>query len=476
MFKPTASFPWLLAHEIKLLWRGSILLRTSKYVLVPVIAVSIIFQAIALLIVKYLQTQTLPLPVLILIANINLIFLSGLMLSRAMTSAIDVLYARGDADFLLASPIKPIRILAVRMIGVAASVAAPWLLLAAALANALAFFGNWQALAAYIIIPMVAVLVTAIAFLSVVSLVASIGPAKARLVSHGIALFIGVFIFALGQAPHYIAPANLRALWLAFMPNADNINAAIWLPARAFLGEFIPATLFCAVCMLVFWLVLLTRARQFADGTISAAAYGSGPARRRANAAFRRTPFAATMLKNLRLLLRFPGLVTQTVYRSLTLVPVTMILTGHFAIGTGPGVVIPLLVFLAGQLALFFISIIIGGEQSPDLLASAPVAQQTGRRAAYAAAAYACLIVMALPIIGVVFRESQMLPMLLAAIMGSILSNLMLGQRFPIPLLRPAFGKTQTGTVFSLILGVSASSLWACLAWLAVTIHPLATL
>ncbi|OYV24379.1 MAG: hypothetical protein B7W99_02650, partial [Rhodospirillales bacterium 20-58-10] len=340
MFKP-ASFAWLLAHEINLLWRGSILLRTSKYVLVPVIAVSVIFQVVALLIVKYLQSPTLSQAILILIANINLIFLSGLMLSRAMTSTIDVLYSRGDADVLLASPIKPISILAVRMIGVAASVAAPWLLLAAALANALAIFGNPQALATYIIIPMLAALVTAIAFLSVVSLVARSGPAKARLFSHSIALFIGVFIFALGQAPRYIAPASLRTLWQAFMPTATNINAAIWLPARAFLGEFIPAALFCAVSILIFWLVLITRARQFADGTISAAAYGSGPAGRRGSGAFRQHPFATTILKNLRLLLRFPGLVTQTTYRSLTLVPVTMILTGHFTIGTGPSVVIP---------------------------------------------------------------------------------------------------------------------------------------
>ncbi|MDE8343435.1 MAG: hypothetical protein POG24_06420, partial [Acidocella sp.] len=201
-----------------------------------------------------------------------------------------------------------------------------------------------------------------------------------------------------------------------------------------------------------------------------------GPARRRGGGTFRPPPFAATMLKNLRLLLRFPGLVTQTIYRSLTLVPVTMILTGRVAIGTGPSIVLPLLVFLAGQLALFFISIIMGSEQSPDLLAAAPVSPQTGRRAAYAAAAYACAIIMAVPVIGVLWREGQLLWVLLPAMGGSIICNLLLGQRFPIPLLRPAFGKTQTGTVFGLILGVSASSLWAFIAWLAVTPHPFATL
>ncbi|HQT64732.1 MAG TPA: hypothetical protein PLT25_08415 [Acidocella sp.] len=467
MFKPT-SFSWLFAHEINLLWRNSILIRTSRHVIIPVIFVGVVFQAVALGIAYFLRGQNFSLPVMIVAANINLIFLFGLMLSRAMTSAIDVLYARGDADFLLASPIPPVRILAVRMLGVTASVAAPWMLLTGVLANAFAIFGKPQALAAYIMIPMEAAVATSLAFLLVVVLVSKLGPRQARRVSHSLALVVGVVIFALGQAPHYIPASSLRGLWLALMPNDQNINAPIWLPARAMLGQAIPVLIICTLCTGFFLAVLFGRAKQYADGTISAASYAGDSPPQRDNGHFRQAPLAATMLKNLRILLRFPGLVTQTVYRSLTLVPVLMILTGRVAIGTGPEVVVPLLVFLTGQLALFFVSIITGGDQAPELLASAPVLAATGRKAAYAAAGYASLVVMALPVIGVLLRQGGHLPALLACMAGCGLSNLILGQRLPIPLYRPAFGKTQTGTVLGLILGVSASSVWALLAWLLV--------
>jgi hypothetical protein len=150
-----------------------------------------------------------------------------------------------------------------------------------------------------------------------------------------------------------------------------------------------------------------------------------------------------------------------------------MILTGRIAIGAGPNVVVPLIVFLSGQLALFFISVIIGSDQSPELFGSAPVAPAAGRRAAYAAAGYGTLVIMALPVFGILFREAGTLPVLLAAMLGVVACNLALGQKFPIPLLRPEFGKARTGTVLGLILGVSVSTAWSFAAWVLVTPDPL---
>ena len=54
-----------------------------------------------------------------------------------------------------------------------------------------------------------------------------------------------------------------------------------------------------------------------------------------------------------------------------------------------------------------------------------------------------------------------------------LLSNLILGQKLPIPLVRADFGKTQKATVFGLIIGVAVSSFWAWIVWLAVMPHPL---
>jgi hypothetical protein len=133
------------------------------------------------------------------------------------------------------------------------------------------------------------------------------------------------------------------------------------------------------------------------------------------------------------------------VYRSLTLVPVAMILSGRVRIGAAPGIVVPLLVFLAGQLALFFCSVIIASDQAPDLCRGAPVPAGLAPRASAAASFYATILIMALPLAGILLREGAVLPVAVAGIAGAAASNLALAQAFPIPLVRPAFGKTQKG-------------------------------
>jgi ABC-2 type transport system permease protein len=469
--RPT-SFAWLFAHEVRLLWRGSILVRTSRHVLVPIIAVGLVFQSVALAVAWEAGRAGLDQPTLVMIANLNLFFLFFLMLSRAMTATIDVLYSRGDVDFLLASPLPPARVLAVRMLGVAAATSAPWLLLGGALANALVVFGRPAALAIYPMIFGVALVAAAASFALVVLLVGRAGPRAARTISHSASLLVGVLIFVLGQAPRYVPKSDMAHLWGRFLPNAGDAGSPFWLPARAMLGQALPLAASLAACALIFLAVLLSLDKKFASGAISAAAIAAGarPGNRRGQ--FRRDPFAATMLKDLRLLLRFPGLLTQTVYRSLTLVPVAMILTGRVAIGAGPGIVVPLLVFLAGQLALFFGSVIIASDQCPDLSRAAPVPAGLAPRASAAAAFYATILIMALPLMGILLREGGTLPVASLGIAGAAFSNLALAQKLPIPLMRPAFGKSQKGNILGLILGVAVSSAWAGAAYVLVTPHP----
>ncbi len=470
--RPTGFF-WLFAHELRLLWRGSILVRTRRHVVLPLVVVGVVFQAVALAVAWAGMKAHLSPPILVMIANLNLVFLLFLMLSRAMTGAIDVLYSRGDVDFLLASPIPPSRVLAVRVLGVASATASPWLLLGGVLANALICFGDIRALAVYPMIFGLALAATALAFTLVVLLVGRLGPSRARTVAHGFALLIGVAIFALGQAPRIVPAKRMGRLWRAFMPDAHDLHSALWLPGRAMLGEPLPMLATLGVFVLIFLTVLLTLDKRFASGAISAAAFGTRAAPRRRRARFWGEPFTALLLKHLRLLRRFPGLITQTVYRSLTLVPVVMILGGHVKIGSGPEIVVPLLVFLAGQLALFFGSVLVGTDQAPELLLSAPVYAGVGRRASGTAALYATLLILALPVLGVMLRDGFLVPATLVGICGAVLTNLAFAENFPIPLVRAGFGKRQVGSVMGLVIGVAVSSAWALGAYLMVAPHPL---
>jgi ABC-2 type transport system permease protein len=363
-------------------------------------------------------------------------------------------------------------VLAVRMIGVALTVSAPWLLLGGVLANALAFYGEYWALAIYPMLLAVGLLVSAAAFAMVVVLVGWMAPGRARGLANVLALAIGLLIFGLGQAPRFIPPSMMRNLWYSVMPAGD-ADGMQWIPGKALLGQPAPLLLFIAFTAAVFGLVWVSLAKKFNSGALSAAAYrpGAKPPRN-TNGQFGRGVFATAFIKNLRLLTRFPGLVSQTVYRSLTLVPVVLILAGKVRIGSGPEVVAPLLVFLAGQLGLFFISVMVGTDQAQDLAASAPVAAGTMRRGTMFAAGYAAALIMALPVIAVLGREAAVMPALLAGMAGVLISNLALGLNSPIPLTRAALGKQQTGTVLGLMLGVSVSSFWAIAVWLWVTPNP----
>jgi hypothetical protein len=246
---------------------------------------------------------------------------------------------------------------------------------------------------------------------------------------------------------------------------------------RGLLGEPRPLLGSVAFGLAVFLAIWAALEGQFAAGAVTAAAYRPAGAEKRQGGAFRARPAAAIFMKNLRLLTRFPGVVSQTVYRSLTLVPVAMILSGRLHMGgVGIEVVAPLLIFLAGQLGLFFISVMVGSDESPDLARTAPVSPRMLSGAALAAAGYATLLLMAGPAVGVLIRAPHLLPVLVAGLIGVLASNLVVGFRLPIPLIRAEFGKAQTGTLFGLLLGVGVSSVWSLGAWLLVSPHPFAWL
>jgi len=321
-------------------------------------------------------------------------------------------------------------------------------------------------------------LVAALAFALVVVLLRFVSPQSTRRTGHTLALITGVGIFIIGQLPRFVPKAELGQFWFSLLPGPNGGGLA-FIFARGLLGQ--PGALAASVAFALtgFCTVWFFLAKPFADGVITAAASRPRGRADAQNGKFRVSPFAASLAKDLRLLFRFPGIVTQIIYRSLTLVPVALILAGHFhmgGMGNGMAATVPLLVFLAGQLGLFFISVLAGCETIPELALTAPVPASTPHRAALAASAYATIFILAAPAIAVLARAPGLLPPLIIGTAGVLFSNLLLGQKMPIPLVRAQFGKTSTGTVLGLILGVSVSSVWSFIIWVAVAPHPLAWL
>jgi ABC-2 type transport system permease protein len=82
---PPVMLRRLLALDLRLLWRGSILLRTRRAVWVPLIATLVAFQAAAYGVAGIIIAHPLPRPQMLLAANVNLLLLSALMLSSWWT-------------------------------------------------------------------------------------------------------------------------------------------------------------------------------------------------------------------------------------------------------------------------------------------------------------------------------------------------------------------------------------------------------
>jgi len=164
----------LLALDLVLLWRGSILLRTRRRVWVPLIVTLIVFQAAAYVVAGLIVRHPVGRPEMLLAADINLVLLGALMLSRAITTVVDMLYARADADFLFSTPTAPGAILASRMIAAGLSVAAPWVMMTGVLGIGLALHGAAWGLAAAPLLLALGGLAAALAFAVVLALVATV--------------------------------------------------------------------------------------------------------------------------------------------------------------------------------------------------------------------------------------------------------------------------------------------------------------
>jgi ABC-2 type transport system permease protein len=102
------------------------------------------------------------------------------------------------------------------------------------------------------------------------------------------------------------------------------------------------------------------------------------------------------IVKEWRLILRDPWLMSQTLMQILYLVPPALLLWRNF--GAGPGglvVIVPVVVMAAGQLAGGLAWLALSAEDAPDLVASAPVAPGLVTRAKVVAVIGAVAVVVA---------------------------------------------------------------------------------
>lgn len=477
MFAPGSAL-WLLSHEMRLGWRGW---RAASKSRGPGSIVLYLFLGGFLLFIgywaarglSYIEPEATPLS----IGMITLVFLllSTLMLSSALVQTTDALYQRGDIDLLLASPLPPWRILIVRMGAIAINVALFYLLLLGAIWVWLPFMGGgarWMGLAPSVLA--LSLLVTGIGLFVARAMFALIGPRNTRVASQILAGVIGASIFLAFQSQNLLPYEDRGRVMGEAMAALTRIlgqpEALFAFPARAALGEPFELVAWIGGAALFFALAVWWFGRGFASNAAAIASLGG--ARKRADPrvrAFRQGLSRALIVKEWRLLIRDPLLLSQIALQLIYLLPLFFVFArdltedgfGRAQIGMFSGAFVLLSSTLASSLAWLTVS----AEDAPDLIAAAPLPRQQVERAKALAAAAPVASLMLLPIAGALFIDPIAALWLAGGVGAAIVSACLIAIWHQVPGSRKDFrrrrGQGSFGSAFGqgiVILGWSAAT------------------
>jgi ABC-2 type transport system permease protein len=398
---------WLLGCEMRLTWRNMLGRRGAKLRFGALVVVGLIFLAGGVMLALALHDFAMPLNrYTILGADVGSILIFTLMLSQTLAGATEALYTRGDLDLLFSAPISPRKVLTVRFASLAASAFSAFALLALPFLIPLAIFGHWPWLALLPVLGAYALAASGTGLALAVGLFKLIGPRRTRTVAQLIAAVIGAAFFLVSQVRTVLGGRGAASIWqrvaaAAGDPRLRLPQGADW-PLRALLGEPLPLASILVAGFLIFLATSAWLSRRFAADASAAQGADAGAARMsgKAPGSFVAGAFAATFLKELRLLRRDIGLLSQVLLRTLYLIPATFLVLRNagshmlFALPAGAAAI----AFLAGQVGGSLTWITLSAEDEPELLASAPATLITLRGAKLAAGLAPLVLLLAVPL------------------------------------------------------------------------------
>jgi ABC-2 type transport system permease protein len=393
------STAWLMHHEFRLYWRG---LSKSVGSKIPVLLLLILLHLIAIPMALALK-RTPPLPVRAAALGLTFggAFVLFLMISRGLISAVQALYARGDMDLLLSSPLSPRALIAVRASFIAASVTVEFGLLIWPFANVFVLFGLLAWLRAYVLLPALGMLATSISLVLALMLFHAFGARRTRVIAQVTSALIAGGFMILLQLPNIMrsqgrnAAATTGAL-TAGLPLGDS---AFLTPALAVLGGSVSTLAIFVACAAIFGLTLRLLGGAFIRASTAAASISVG--RRTRNPSdtlrFHGNTRLILILKELRLIARDPWLLTQLLQQSIFLLPLGALLWRQRSLGLP--IVWGAAILLSGFLASALAWITVSAEDVPELVAAAPISAEQILRVKLQAALLPLLPVIVLPVL-----------------------------------------------------------------------------
>jgi ABC-2 type transport system permease protein len=486
-----ASLSWLAAHELRLAWRDTVAMMTGghRVRLVGWIVGGGLVYGLMLVIAWFsLRSWTsagivIDKQALVLISGTGLLFWA-VTLSQALEAVTRVYYGRSDLDLILSSPTSSNRLFAVRAGAVFLSTAALAALLISPLVVVLSVQDGARWLSAFLVLIALAALSVALAMAITRLLFRLTGPRRTRLIAQIVAGIVGAgFVIGI-QAAAILSHEGFSRLAFfqseTLIASAPDTSSWVWLPARAALGEPLPAVMLVALSLATLLLTTILVGPSY--GRLATAASGLthvGSQRKASSRAFSATTqHQALRRKEWKLLQRDPWLLSQTLMQLLYLLPPALLLWINYGSDSGIGnaiVVVPVLVMACGQLAGGLAWLAISGEDAHDLVATAPLDTGTVLRAKIEAVLSVIVVVLAPILLLLAFAAWHVALVTATCAFIAAAASTAIQLWFRVTAKRSMFRRRQVASraatlseAFSSILWAATGALWAAGSGLAV--------
>ncbi len=475
------SIPWLAGHELRLSWRDWLSMvtagnrrRLSRAVIVLVFVGLVLHLPAWAIVARFAEDGINPDKASLASVSLIVLLYISLLLSQAMESVTRTLYARGDLDLVLSSPVSARRLFSVRIAVNAGLIAMVAVVISAPFVDVLAIAGGPRWLAGFGLAIGLGVAAAALAVAITIGLFRVLGARRTRLAAQVFAALIGAG-FAIGV--QVFAIIYYGAMVKPVMGIADNLVATLpgeasplWWPARAILGDWAALAGVLLICFLILAAVMAAFAPRLGEHSIAATDLAA-PHGRHAQRPHRfalRSAAAALRHKEWLLLRRDPWLASQTLTQLFYLVPPALLLVRNFGDATGAVVVVVMvLVTVGGQLGGALAWLAISGEDAPDLVMTAPVTPLAVTRAKVEAVMGAVLMVLAPFLLGVAWLSPHHAAVALVGIIVATASTIRIQLWFRAQAKRSNFRRRHTSSRIATFAEALTSFAWAAATGLA---------
>ncbi|MGL4438339.1 MAG: hypothetical protein ACRCUE_03630 [Bosea sp. (in: a-proteobacteria)] len=406
----------VLAHEARLALRGVADMAGPKTAMRPwriggtlVAIASIIFGVSHLLLMTAGSLDPTD-PRVQITLTINLAFLFVLMMSAALDSAAYALYARGDYDLLFSAPLSPRTVLLVRALNVFGFTLAKAGLYGAPMLLLLAIQQGPHWLAGLPLIVALSLAATAVAIGIAMGLVRLIGIRSTRVAAQVAAALAGLLVLVMVQWDTIFGPGPKDALVADYVAHSAALGWQLAsMPARAMMGDAPALAAIMVLAGLLAALMFIGLAESFVrNAVLAAGSAAAAPARaRRSRATFGASPLAALMLKERRIILRDPWLLSQILMQCIFLIPIAIVTIYRVSTGADDASALaPVLIVLCGQIAGGLTWIAMSADEASELAMTAPLDPRLRQRARIGAIAWLAAMFAALPLMLVLLFDA----------------------------------------------------------------------